>query len=50
MWNGKFSRVSKKMREIYPAPDELENDLTLAFEQINIDWQLAGKGKEFGSG
>jgi len=47
MWKGKFERVSKKMEDIFPAPDELENDLTLAFEQLNIDRQLAAKGKEF---
>lgn len=47
LWKGKLVGVSEKMSDIYPVPEGTEDVLTLAFQQMSIDLQLAAKGKEF---
>ena len=43
IWKGKF----EKMKGDLPAPGGMEEDINLAYEQMRIDYKLAGKGKEF---
>ena len=45
-WKGKFYK-SKENEKDFPIPGELEGEMALAYKQLNIDYKLAGKGKEW---
>lgn len=46
VWKDKFYE-SKENEEDFPIPGALEEEMTLTYEQLSIDYQLAAEGKEY---